>query len=185
MSFLNDIKDRLFLRRFAKDAGRSKHTAAGVKTLHPEVAHRIAILFPADTSAFRKDVDQWRDRTKRPKRKIEVLGFFLQDVGNASFDFNAVSVKDLNWYGIPQGDAVKVFLDQSVDILIRLGPASHPALDYLSALKPAGLKVGPIADSPYPNPYHLQFDATTQERPRDQLMAIERIFSFTNAPATS
>lgn len=185
MSFLNDIKDKLFLRRFNRDAGESKQPSSAGQPPHPERAHRIAIVFPSDTSEFRKDVDKWRDRTKSPKRKIEVLGFFQQDVGGASFDFNALSIKDLNWYGIPQGDSVKAFLDQSVDILIRLGPSSHPVLDYLAAIKPAGLKVGPIANGPYPNPYHLQFDASEQERPRDQLMAIERIFSFTNAPATS
>lgn len=187
MSLLSDIKENLFLRKFDRDAKRSNPGNPGnpdaAKVLHPDFATRIAILFPADTSEFRKDVDRWRDRTKNHQRKIEVLGFFQQDVGSASFDFKAVSIRDLNWYGIPQGDSVKEFLDHSVDILIRLGPASHPVLDYLSSLKTAGLKVGPIAESPYPNPYHLQFDASREERPRDQLKAIERIFSYTNAAA--
>ncbi len=184
MSFLTDIKRRLFrnnLEKRQRGAGRQV-TASG--PVNPDTAGRIVILYPADSAEDRKVVDKWRDAHKKTTNKIEVLGYFSTDVGSASFDLIAVTPKTLNWYGVPVGEDVEQFLKTPCDLLIRLGPAEHTVLDFLVALKPATLKIGPrstAADSPY----HLQFDTHGNEQPRAAFSAIERIFSFTNASATS
>nr|WP_157471984.1 hypothetical protein [Neolewinella persica] len=147
-------------------------------------SRQITILFIADSAEDRKAVDKWRDANRRHGSKIKVIGFFEHEVGSASFDFEIVSVKDLNWYGVPQGDVVKKIQSDATDLLIRLGPAQHPVLDFLATTKPAKLKVGPfVKDST--NPYHLQFDGSLSVRLKDQLAAIEQIFTFTNATSTS
>ncbi len=183
MAWLQDIKDRFFRRRL--EAERAKPPAGDKgQRLHPDTVQEITILFLADSAEDRKVIDKWRDAHQQPGRKIKTYGYFEHEVGSASFDFGIVSVKDLNWFGAPQGDVVDDYKAGTTDLLIRLGPASHPVLDYLAAIKAASLKVGPYTDDPA-NPYHLQYDGEKFGKPKDQFAAVAKIFTFTNATASS
>lgn len=183
MSFFSNIKERLFQKRMEAETSRLPAKKAA-ETVNLATAKHITILFIADSAEDRKAVDKWRDANRRTGSKIKVIGFFEQEVGSASFDFEIVSVKDLNWYGVPQGAVVKKIQGNTTDVLIRLGPDRHPALDFLATTKPAKLKVGPFVKD-FPNPYHLQFDGSRSVKLKDQLAAIEQIFTFTNATSTS
>lgn len=182
MSLITNIKEKFFNRRWAEEKAKLRETAPAALGLHS--ATRITLLFPADEADERKVIDKWRDGHKKAGRKIRVLGYFAQDIGATTFNFRTLSVKDLNWFGIPEGSLVEEFQKESCEILIRLGPQEHPVLDYLADIKPGGLKVGPY----HPTkelPYHLQYDASQSTKFKDQLAAIEHIFSYTNAKATT
>lgn len=179
MGFFSDIKERFFNRRLKEDATTSRKQAGG-SVVHPSTAQEITILFLADSAEDRKAVDKWRDANATTGRKIKVVGYFEHEVGSTSFDFSVVSVKDLNWYGIPQGEVVNHFRAETTELLLRIGPPEHPILDYLAAIKPAGLKVGPFTKAPQ-HPYQLRYDAQNSPKLKDQFLAIEQIFSFTNA----
>lgn len=183
MSWLTNIKAHFFRKRLEAERPRAG-AAAQTELPHPDSVKDITILFLADSAEDRKAVDKWRDTNRQKGRKIKVLGYFEQDVGSASFDFTMVSVKDLNWYGAPQGEAVNLFKAEPTGLLLRLGPAVHPVLDFLAATKPAQLKVGPYSEDPT-NPYQLQYDGQRAEKIKDQFAAIAQIFSFTNATATT
>ncbi|MFT5998244.1 MAG: hypothetical protein ACI81P_000697 [Neolewinella sp.] len=183
MSFLTNIKERLFRKRTKAETSRPPAVKPGEK-INLTTAKKITIIFIADSAEDRKAVDKWRDTNRRSGCKIKVVGFFEQEVGSASFDFEIVSIKDLNWYGVPQGEVVKKIQRDATDLLLRLGPARHPVLDFLATTKPAKLKVGPFAKDST-NPYHLQFDGSLSVKLKDQLAAIEQIFTFTNATSTS
>jgi hypothetical protein len=183
MSFLTNIKERLFRKRLEEETSKPPAKQPG-ELVNLATSKRITILFIADSAEDRKAVDKWRDTNRRTGSKIKVIGFFEQEVGSASFDFEIVSVKDLNWYGVPQGEVVKKIQRDTTDLLLRLGPTRHPVLDFLATTKPAKLKVGPFAKDST-NPYHLQFDGSLAVKLKDQLAAIEQIFTFTNATSTS
>lgn len=179
MGFFSDIKDKFFNRRLKEDAKPSRSSAGG-KAIHPSTATDITILFLADSAEDRKAVDKWRDANAKTGRKIKVFGYFEHEVGSTSFDFSIVSIKDLNWYGIPEGEEVTRFQKESTELLLRLGPPKHKILNYLAATKSAGLKVGPFTEDPN-HPYQLQYDARNSPKLKDQFEAIAQIFSFTNA----
>lgn len=179
MGFLADIKSRLFNRRLREHAKAVRSTATG-RGIHPSTAKDITIIFLADSAEDRKAVDKWRDANAKAGRKIRTVGYFEQEVGEASFDFTVVSVKDLNWYGAPAGEEVSRFQSENTELLMRLGPPEHKILDYLAATKPAGLKVGPYTEDPH-HPYQLCFDTAGNLKLKDQFAAIAQIFSFTNA----
>jgi len=183
MPFLTNIKERLFRKRMEEETSRPPVEKPGEK-VSLFTSKEITILFIADSAEDRKAVDKWRDTNRRSGTKIKVIGFFEQEVGSASFDFEVVSIKDLNWYGVPQGDVVKRIQSDATDLLLRLGPDRHPVLDFLATTKPAKLKVGPFAKDST-NPYHLQFDGSLSVKLKDQLAAIEQIFTFTNATNAS
>lgn len=183
MSWLTNIKAHFFQKRLNAQRPRSAAAAKG-KLPHPGTAKDITLLFVADSAEDRKAVDKWRDANQQLGRKIKVLGYFEQEVGAASFDFATITVKDLNWYGVPQGEVVSEFLKEPTDLLLRLGPAVHPVLDFLAATKPALLRVGPFSEDPT-NPYQLQYDDRYADKIKDQFTAIAQIFTFTNATAST
>lgn len=178
MGVISDFKDRLFAKRLRRDTSPARTTTSHPP--HPDRAGHLTILFLADSAEDRKVVDKWRDAHARADRKIRVLGYFEQEVGATNFDFSVVSVKDLNWYGVPTGEAVEAFRQEPTDILLRLGPATHPVLDYLAAIRPATLKVAPYTSAPPPF-YQLLFDGQAQQQPGKQFLAIQQIFTHTNA----
>lgn len=178
MSLVSDFKQRLFRQRTERDTAEER--PAGSRPPHLDAAQHLTILFRADSAEDRRAVDKWRDANARSGRKIRVLGYFDQEVGSASFDFSVVTVRHLNWYGLPRGEVVTEFQREPTDILLRLGPPRHPVLDYLAAVRPAKLKVGPYRPDTLPF-YHLLFDSQGQERPARQLPLIQHIFTYTNA----
>ena len=178
---LNQLKENLFRRRAAADARPSKPVPRPVNL---SKAKSIVILFPADNADDRKAIDKWKDGFRKPGTKIKLTGYFNQDVGEANFGFRSITVKDQSWYGAPQGAAVEVFRKLDCEILLRLGPVDHRELDFLATTKLAQIKVGPYQLGE-DTPYHLQFDAGQATSVKDQLAAIERIFSFTNASSTT
>lgn len=180
MAGLSSIKDRLFQRQLRqRRAGTAAELRDG-RAVHPAMARDLLILFPADSAEARRQLDRWRDANRRSDLRIRVLGYFDQEVGSTNFDFEVVTVKDLNWYGAPRGAAVDKFREGSVDLLYRLGPPEHRVLDFLAATRGARLKVGPYSPAPH-HPYHLQYDAALATRVPDQLAGIASLFKFTNA----
>ena len=183
MGALDDIKARLFRRRLHQLRAAQRSTPGQPSTpVHPETAEEITLLFIADDADERKLISNWRDQFQRPGRKVTALGYFSQPTGTTSFDFTALSPKDLNWFGAPGGPVVDRFLRESTDLVLALGPPDHPVLDYLAALKPARLRVGPLTSAP-DAPYHIQYDAPggLKASVRQRLATIEAIFAYTNA----
>lgn len=179
MSIVSDLKKGQFRKRLLRDVAAPRQLTG--KPPHPDHATHLTILFPADSAEDRKAVDRWRDANSRSGRKLRLLGYFEQEVGSASFDFSVVSVRDLNWFGLPQGEVVEQFRQEPTEILLRLGPPDHPVLNYLAAIRPAMLKVGPYSATDLLSYYQILFDAGATARPDQQFAAIQQIFSFTNA----
>ncbi|MEL7160825.1 MAG: hypothetical protein AAFN92_08705 [Bacteroidota bacterium] len=184
MAFLASIRRNIYLRKLAEERDGLPPVKRPREPLNLMNAKRITVLFPADDGDNRKAIDRWREGHKRAGRKIRVIGYFKEDGNAANFDFRSLSAKDLAWSGVPIGSLVEEFRTETCELLLRLGPSEHPVLDYLATINPAPLKVGPyVAETE--TPYQIQFDARHIEPLREQLAAIEHIFSYTNAKATT
>ena len=89
MSFLTNIKERLFRKRMEEETSRPPAEQPGEKVSLVN-SKQITILFVADSAEDRKTVDKWRDANQRSGTKIKVIGFLEQEVGSASFDFESI-----------------------------------------------------------------------------------------------
>ncbi len=176
MAALTDIKARLFARRLQKERKKAAATNVSREPVQLSTAQRITVLFPADNAEDRKFIEGWTPPGKEGRR-VTLFGYFSHEVGATSFSFKAATINDLNWYGVPEGSAVDDLRQSNPDLLIRLGPEVHTILDYLAAVTPAGLKVGP--DSSTDNYYHLRYFPEPDDLSA-QLARIERTFTFTN-----
>ena len=176
MAPLADIKARLFARKLRQERKKLQDQPAPSEPVQLSTARRIAVLFPADNAEDRKFIESWRPPGTEGRR-LMLLGYFSHEVGTTSFSFKSLTVQDLNWYGVPEGPAADDLRQSHPDLLIRLGPPEHAILDYLAAVTPAGLKVGP--DTAGENYYHIRFFPDSDDL-RSQMATIEKTFTFTN-----
>ncbi|NJO86749.1 MAG: hypothetical protein HC821_01385, partial [Lewinella sp.] len=113
------------------------------RPFHPEQAKRVALLFPADELADREAIIAYRDARQLRGLKTDLFGYFTTSTPGQGYDFHYFTVANLNWYGAPKGSEVEHFLSRECDLLLAFGAPGHPIMEYLAALKPAGLRVGP------------------------------------------
>lgn len=179
MAFLSNIKAGIFSRA-KREKAKSPYPNTAVAPVHLDRARQLTIIFLADSADDRRAVDRWRDEHQKNGCKINVVGYFEQEVGAANFDFSVVTVKDLKWSGVPAGAVVDQLQSATTELLIRLGPPEHAVLDFLAATTAASLKVGPYTGATS-SPYHLQFDTGPGTTLKTQLATIAHIFSYTNA----
>ncbi|WP_116106814.1 DUF6913 domain-containing protein [Lewinella sp. IMCC34191] len=176
MAPLEEIKSRLFARRLRQEREKTATQAPSGEPVQLRTAQRIVILFPADNAEDRKFLESWKPPGEAGRR-VTLIGYFDHEVGATSFSFKAVTVENLNWYGVPEGPTVDDLRQSKPDLLIRLGPPRHAILDYLAAVTPAGLRVGP--DTEPDNFYHIRFFPVADDL-RAQMAMIEKTFTFTN-----
>ena len=55
---------------------------------------------------------------------------------------NALTVNDLNWWGIPKPETTQDFMSVHFDLLLNIALKQNFVLDYITALTPAKFKVG-------------------------------------------
>jgi hypothetical protein len=80
------------------------------------------------------------------REQIIFRGFCIyEEVASPHPDPNALTVKELNWWGLPRHEKVSEFVDMNFDILFNIAHSQNLALDYITALSQAKFKVGSSA----------------------------------------
>ena len=59
---------------------------------------------------------------------------------------NALTVNDLNWWGIPKPEKTRDFMAMHFDLLLNIALKQNFVLDYITALTPADFKIGSSPD---------------------------------------
>jgi hypothetical protein len=79
--------------------------------------------------------------------QIIFRGFCVfEEMASPHPDANALTVKELNWWGLPRHEKVSEFVDMNFDILLNVALSQNLALDYITALSQAKFKVGSSID---------------------------------------
>ena len=173
---LSQLKNTLRNRRLAQ---HRRPTQANGRT-NLDTAKAVVLLFPAGEVNGRKTANAWAEKHRNGQRKIQLVGYLPAAAADPGFP--TLHPGDKNWYGAFHGPTYDTFRAEPCDLLLRLGPPTHPELDFLAAVKPAALKVGPYHER---SDYDLQYDGGGRSATfADQLRAIESIFRYTNAATT-
>lgn len=184
MSLIANVKNYFFRRRLLREIGQ-RQANYQPQPVNPATALRVAVLFNADDTEDRKTAESYRQARKKAGLKTELLGYLSKEVNAAGLNFDHFTLKDLNWYGIPQGGSVEKFLGRPCDLLIALGEETHPQRDYLAMIKETRLRVGPYTER-LGNPYDVQYTTKAGKGgPKEQLNQIDQIFKVTNAATTA
>ena len=107
-------------------------------------AKSIGILFDAsytkDWAPINKYVQVLRDKGKQ----VRTLAYFHDKLKHDEFPFRYFNRSQLDWLLRPVSSEVGEFIDQPFDVLITLSASSGMALEYISALSKAQLRVGRV-----------------------------------------
>ncbi len=117
------------------------------------LARKVAIVYIVEDEAAHNHV---RNYVKRIKEELGIsnvmaLGFCDQKVlpnyMHAKLNFDAICLKDLNWYRIPQGNTVENFMAEEYEVIIDLTLEDRLPIQYIMAKSRSRFKVGRWSDS--------------------------------------
>ena len=149
MKLFDRFKEWMGIRRLLRELPQDRKPIARNLGL----ARKVAIVYVVEDEAAHNHV---RNYVKRVKEELGIsnimaLGFSDQKVMphylHARLNFDALCQKDLNWYRIPQGNAVQNFMAEEFEILIDLSLEDRLPVQYILAKSRARFKVGRWSDS--------------------------------------
>lgn len=175
---VNKLKAILLARQLKQH--RCSPQAAGATT-NLATAKTITLLFPATGPADTKTLKTWAENRRKSKQQVQLVAY--HPTAPADHGHPTLHPSDKSWYGGFKGPTYDTFRSEKTDLLLRLGPPTHPELDQLAGVKPAALSVGPYGGES--KVYDLFYDAGKDATFADQLRAIESIFRYTNASSKS
>ncbi len=80
------------------------------------------------------------------REQIIFRGFCVfEKITNPPQDTNTLTVKDLDFWGVPKNDKIDEFTSIKFEILLNIAMENNFALDYITALSKAQFKVGSLA----------------------------------------
>ena len=112
-------------------------------------AQKIGLLFDATELPQRQIVLDYAESLRQQNKKVKLLGFYREKNSETNFTFKHFTLKDLNFWRQPKGALVSQFMEEPFDVLINLSLEAEPALEYISALSSAQLRVGPYTERTY------------------------------------
>ncbi len=149
MKLFDRLKEWMGIRRLLRDLPQDRKPIAR----NLAMARKVAIVYVVDDETTHNHV---RNYVKRVKEELGIsnimaLGFSDQKVMphylHARLNFDAICLKDLNWYRIPQGNAVQNFMAEEFEVLIDLTLEDRLPIQYIMAKSRARFKVGRWSDS--------------------------------------
>ncbi len=149
MKWFDRIKEWMGRRRLLRELPRDRKPIA--KNL--ALARKVAIVYVAtDEKAF-THVKNYVKRVKEELGISQIMALGLCDEKSLPhylhprLNFEAITLKDLNWYRIPQGNTVQNFMADEYEVLIDLSLEDRLPVQYIVAKSRARFKVGRYSES--------------------------------------
>lgn len=146
-------------------------------------AKSVGLLYNVLDEETYNIVDAFAKKLKQENRYVHVLGFvdlkytppFI--IPTLATDF--FIKKDINWYGKPNNQFVKSFIEQDFDIFINLSMQDNYTLQYICGLSKAKFKVGTSYkdNSEY---YDFLFELLPNTKLSEYIQQIEYYLSIIN-----
>ncbi len=149
MKLLDRIKEWLGTRRLLRDLSTDRRPIAR----NIGAARKVAIVYMVEDEVAHNHVRNYVKRLKEELglSNIMAMGFSdektMPNFLHAKLNFDAICQKDLNWYRIPQGNAVENFMAEEYEIIIDLTLQDRLPIQYIMAKSRARFKVGRYSES--------------------------------------
>jgi hypothetical protein len=149
MKLFDRLKEWMGIRRLLRDLPQDR------KPIPRNIgaARKVAIVYAVDDETAHNHVRNYVKRIKEDLgiSQIMALGFVdqkgLPHYLHAKLNFDAISLKDLNWYRIPHGNTVQNFMAEEFDVIIDLSLEDRLPIQYIMAKSRSRFKVGRWSDS--------------------------------------
>lgn len=149
MKLLDRLKEWMGIRRLLRELPVERKPIARNLGL----ARKVAIVYVVEDEAAHNHVKNYVKRVKEELGISNIMAFGYSDQKvmphylHARLNFDAICQKDLNWYRIPQGNAVQNFMAEEFEVLIDLSQEDRLPVQYILAKSRARFKVGRWSES--------------------------------------
>jgi len=150
---------------------RSKRINAN--TLSFISAKSVAFVFNAEDPDFIMGIEKYAEQCKKKGKEIFLLGLNMKSKEILDFPFPCLNKKNIDWAGRPFGTIIDEWLNRPVDVVIHVSALGEEALEYITALTPAGLRVGPVTLQT--SCYDLMLDVPANTSPQSFFKQMENL----------
>ncbi len=171
-------KIQLFFHRYFLKQ-QLKRQATAPRGVAYNRAREIGLFFQADDLDRREIVLAFAEKLRKKGKKVSLLGYFDHPVSSPNFTFPYFTRKDTDWALRPTGSAVQDFRQKRFDIWITADTRPHFFAEYLAALSPARLRVGPVTTQT--ECYELMVDTGRRDDLKFFLSQVEMLLDKTNS----
>ncbi len=140
---------------------------------------KIGILFDATSPENRPVVHQYAETLKQKGKEVKLMAFYDAKQMEPNFTFKHFTQKELNFFRRPKTRIADDFMAQPFDILVNLFLNEEPALEYISALSKAQLRVGPYTERTYC--YDLMIQTTDKQNLARYIEQVEFLLNKMNS----
>ena len=149
MKWFDRIKEWMGRRRLLRELPKERHPIA--KNLG--AARKVAIVYLVEDEVAHTHVKNYVKRIKEELGISNIMALGLAEEKqmpaylHSKLNFEAICLKDLNWYRIPQGNTVQNFMAEEYEIIIDLSLEDRLPIQYIVAKSRARFKVGRFSES--------------------------------------
>jgi hypothetical protein len=150
---------------------RSKQVSS--KTLSFATAKYIAFLFNAEDPEVISGVEKYAESLQKQGKKTFLLGLNAASKDLLDISFPCLNKKNIDWVGRPIGTLIDEWFNLPVDVVIHVSAQRNELLEYITALTPAGLRIGPATDNT--SCYDLMLDVPADTTPQTFFKQMENL----------
>lgn len=143
------------------------------KSLSFATAKSIAFLFNAEDPDVISGIEKYVESLRKKGKETFILGLNAASKDLLDTSFPCLNKKNIDWVGRPIGTLVDEWLIRPVDVVIHVSAQRNAILEYLTALTPAGLRVGPATDNTHC--YDLMLDVPADTTPQTFFKQMENL----------
>jgi len=143
------------------------------KSLSFATAKSIAFLFNAEDPEVISGVEKYAESLQKKGKKTFLLGLNAASKDLLDTSFPCLNKKNIDWVGRPIGILIDEWFNQPVDVVIHVSAQKNELLEYITALTPAGLRIGPATDNT--SCYDLMLDVPADTTPQTFFKQMENL----------
>ncbi len=183
MRILQMVKRFWYHRALATQIAPTKNTIER-HIFDPRKVRHVAIVFDATTLQERKNIEQWIETFRNAGKRVSILAFLNQKEPQRALPYPNIARQQINWYGVPTGTAVDIFLTGKYDLLIAAHTTEHLTLSYLATRCEAKFKVGATLKEVITPRYDLAVACKQKNDIQGFIHQINNLFNKMQPPVT-
>lgn len=143
------------------------------KSLSFATAKSIALLFNAEDPEVISGIEKYVESLRKKGKTTYLLGLNATSKDTIDTSFPCLNKKNIDWVGRPIGTLIDEWFIQPVDVVIHVSAQRNELLEYITALTPAGLRIGPVTDNT--RCYDLMLDVPADTTPQSFFKQMENL----------
>ncbi|MEY4029817.1 MAG: hypothetical protein RJA90_1016 [Bacteroidota bacterium] len=143
------------------------------KSLNKGLVSRSKQVSSKSLSFATASIEKYAESLRKKGKTTFLLGLNAASKDIVDTPFPCLNKKNIDWAGRPIGTLIDEWFIQPVDVVIHVSAQRNELLEYITALTPAGLRIGPATDNT--RCYDLMLDVPADTTPQSFFKQMENL----------